>query len=74
MAVEIKVKKKHIAHKGMYGYPRQHNGRSAKKVKKIGSSGHFQPYDKRSHVLVLQTNQKVRFFHGDEARQILGDI
>lgn len=71
--IEIPLKKKYRSGKGMYGYSRNHGGNSNKKVKKIGSSGHFQPYDKRGTVLVLQTNQKVRFFHGEEARQILGD-
>lgn len=72
--LEIPLKRKYTSGKGMYGYRRMHNGNSNRKVKKIGSSGHFQPYDKRAHVLVLQTNQKVRFFHGEEARQILGDV
>jgi hypothetical protein len=73
MAVEIPMKKKYLPSKVLFGYPRQHNGRSAKKVKKIGSSGHYQPYNPRDNVLVLQTNMKVRFFHGEEAHNILGD-
>lgn len=63
MNVEIPVKKKHIAAKGLYGYPRNHNGNSRKKVKKIGSNTAFQPYDKTKHVLVLGTDMKKRFVH-----------
>ena len=74
MAVEIPVKRKWIASKGMYGYPRTGNGNSHKKVKKIGSSRSYQPYDKRSVVLVLKNGRNKRWFHGDEAKRILGDI
>lgn len=73
MAVEIKVKKKHIASKGLYGYPRVHSGNNRKKVKKIGGNGVFQPYNPRDHALVLQANMKLKMVHGLEARQILGD-
>lgn len=61
--MEIPVKKKHIAAKGLYGYPRSHNGNSRKKVKKIGSNTAYQPYDKTKHVLVLQPNMKKVFIH-----------
>lgn len=70
--VEIKVKKKHIASKGLYGFPRTHSGNSKKKVKKLGN-GVFQPYNPREHALVLQSNMKLKMVHGLEARQILGD-
>lgn len=72
MAVEIKMKKKHIASKGLYGYPRQHNGRNAKKVKKLGGNGVFQPYNRDDHALVLRTNMKLKMVHGEEAHKILG--
>jgi hypothetical protein len=61
--IEIPVKKKHIAGKGLYGYPRTHSGNSRKKVKKIGSNSAFQPYDKTKHVLVLGADMKKRFVH-----------
>lgn len=72
MAVEMRTKKKLIAGKGLYGYPRQHNGRNAKKIKKLGGNGVFQPYNRDDHVLVLQTNMKKRMFHYEEAHNILG--
>lgn len=68
---EIKVKKKHIAGKGIYGYPRQHNGRSTKKIKKLGN-GVFQPYNRDDHALVLQANMKLKMVHGEDAHKILG--
>lgn len=69
--MEIKMKKKWIAGKGLYGYPRTGNGNSHKKVKKIGSNGSFQPYDKRSTVLVLENGRHRRWYHGEEAKRIL---
>lgn len=68
--VEIKVKKKHIAGKGIYGYSRNHNGNNNKKTKRIGSNGAFQPYDRTQHVLVLMPNMKKRMFHGSDAEHI----
>lgn len=72
MSGEIKMKKKHIAGKGLYGYPRTHSGNNNKKVKKIGSNTAYQPYNRDDHVLVLQTNMKKRMFHYEDAHRILG--
>lgn len=70
--MEIPVKKKHIAGKGIYGYPRQHNGRNAKKVKKIGSNGAYQPYDRDNHVRVVNSKGHWRMYHYSDAHEILG--
>lgn len=72
--MEIPLKKKYRPAAKLYGFPRQHQGNSNKKVKKIGSNGAFQPYDKRSTVLVLENGRHRRWYHGEEAREILGDV
>lgn len=73
MVVEIPVKKKHVAGKGIYGYSRNHNGNNKKKVKKVGNNSARVEYDKRAHALWLQPNGKLKVVHGEEARRILGD-
>lgn len=69
MSFEIPVKKKHIAGKGLYGYPRNHNGNNHKKTKK-SFHGYSDPYVREDHVKVLLPNMKVRMFHGSDARHI----
>lgn len=69
--MEIPVKKKYLASKRLYGYARVHSGNGRKKPKRSWA-GISNPYDKRSHVLVLQTNMKKKFVHGSEAQILLG--
>lgn len=73
MAFEIKTKRKLIACKGLYGYPRTHSGNNNKKVKKIGSNTAFQPYNKRAQALVLLPNMKKKMVYGAEAKFYLKD-
>jgi hypothetical protein len=67
--VEIPVKKKHIAGKGLYGYPRTHSGNSRKKTKKT-FHGYSDPYDKSAHALVLWPNMKTSMVHGGDVAHI----
>lgn len=71
---EIPVKRKHIAAKGLYGYPRTHSGNSRKKVKKLGANhGATYKYNPRDHALYLQANMKLKMVHYEEAHKILGN-
>lgn len=71
---EIPVKKKWIASKGLYGYPRTHSGNSRKKVKKLGAThGATHKYNPREHALYLQANMKLKMVHHNEARRVLKD-
>lgn len=66
MTVEIKVRQKHIAGKGIYGYRRQHNGNNNPKRKRIGNNVSGDPYVYGEHVKVLMPNGKMRMFHGSD--------
>lgn len=70
MAVEIKVRQKHIAGKGIYGYRRQHNGNNNPKQKRIGNNVHGDPYDPTQHVKALMPNMKMRMYHGSDVAHI----
>lgn len=70
--IQIPLKKKYIASKSLYGYPRTHSGNGRKRSKRVGNSGYSDPYNKRSHVLVLLPNMKLRWVHGELAHKLLG--
>ncbi len=70
MVVEIKVRQKHIAGKGMYGYKRTHNGNNNPKQKRIGSNVHGEPYDATQHVKALMPNMKMRMYHGSDVAHV----
>lgn len=67
---QIPLKKKYRGTPGIFGYARNHSGNGAKRKKKLGV-GYSDPYDRNSHVLVVQTSGKKRFFHGEEAHSLL---
>lgn len=69
--MQIPLKKKYRGTPGVYGYSRNHSGNGAKRKKKLGV-GYSDPYIRENHVKVLLTNGKTRFFHGEEARNLLG--
>jgi hypothetical protein len=70
MTVEIKVRNKHIAGKGIYGYRRQHNGNNNKKQKRIGSNVHGDPYNREEHVKALMPNMKMKMYHYGDVHHV----
>jgi hypothetical protein len=63
MVVQIPVKKKYMADKGMYGYKAPVSGNSNRKVKKTGVKLGGEPYDKTKHILVVEGSGKRRWRH-----------
>lgn len=63
MAIEIPVRRKHIAGKGVYGHRRSHNGNNAKKQLRGFNNGKSEPYVKEDHALILLGGRKKRMIH-----------
>lgn len=68
--VEIKVRNKHIAGKGIYGYRRQHNGNNNPKRKRIGNNVSGDPYVYGEHVKALMPNMKMKMYHGSDVGHV----
>lgn len=69
--MQIPLKKKYRTQDTGRSYSRNHSGNGNKKTKKLGV-GNSAPYDRNQHVLVLMTTGKKRFYHGQEALDLLG--
>lgn len=69
---QIPLKHKYRTGSTGRSYVRNHNGNGNKKSRKLGN-GYSDPYVKTDHVLVLLTSGKKRFFHGADARRVLGN-